>query len=558
MYYSPPEVKPMLKNTRITTVLLVSGLILFLVFAASSLLSVKYLNRSAESLKNLNHQVSATLGVADTTNWMRTARTTLLAAAVQLQNGGATPDAALKRARWRFDGALDYMRAYQAAPKFPGEDVLAKELAESYARYTGSIEKLFTALENRDVQKFLTLSGTEVVTTDEAYDTPLVKVINVNKAAAATITAQAQTDTHIAYAAIAVSALTFILCGLTVAMLLRRVLISPLRRTGEITSAIGRGDLTSSFPPLRNDEVGKVLQELQLMQDNLTGMVSEIKGGVRQVSQITAQISHDNLSLAARTGQQAAALEETAASMEQLSSTITLNADNASAASTAARAASDTASACGAVMQDVVSTMSGIRSSSVAISEITSVINGIAFQTNILALNAAVEAARAGEQGRGFAVVANEVRTLAQRSTQSAREIEKLIAESDANVRQGAEKVAQVSATTDRIIADVAGVTSLMGEVAAASSEQSKGIRQIGTAVTEMDSVTQQNATLVQASANAAGQLEEQVRVLDATVARFRLHGQEALQMKGERFRGENPAAASLENRVPSADWVKF
>ncbi|MCX2202498.1 methyl-accepting chemotaxis protein [Pantoea agglomerans] len=548
----------MLKNTRITTVLLISGLILFLVFTVSSLLSVKYLNRSAESLKNLNHQVSATLGVADTTNWMRTARTTLLAAAVQLQNGGATPDAALKRARWRFDGALDYMRAYQAAPKLPGEDVLAKELVESYARYTGSIEKLFTALGNRDVQKFLALSGTEVVAADEAYDIPLVKVINVNKAAAAAITAQAQTDTHIAYAAITVSALTFILCALTVAMLLRKVLIRPLQRTGEITAAIGQGDLTSSFPPPRNDEVGKVLQELQLMQDNLAGMVSEIKAGVRQVGQVTAQISHDNLSLAARTEQQAAALEETAASMEQLSSTITLNADNASAASTAARAASDTASACGAVMQDVVNTMSGIRSSSVAISEITSVINGIAFQTNILALNAAVEAARAGEQGRGFAVVANEVRTLAQRSTQSAREIEKLIAESDANVRQGAEKVAQVSATTDRIIADVAGVTSLMGEVAAASSEQSKGIRQIGTAVTEMDSVTQQNATLVQASANAAGQLEEQVRVLDATVARFRLHGQEAVQMKAEHVRADNSVAPSPQDPARSADWVKF
>ncbi|MDE8559403.1 methyl-accepting chemotaxis protein [Pantoea vagans] len=548
----------MLKNTRITTVLLVSGLVLFLVFTASSLLSVRYLNRSAESLKNLNYQVSATLGVADTTNWMRTARTTLLAAAVQLQGGGAAPDVVLKRARWRFDGALDYMRAYQAATKLPGEDALAKELAESYARYTGNIEKLFTALENRDVQKFLVLSGTDVAVADEAYDIPLRKVIDINKEAATVITKQAQTDTYIAYAAIAASTLTFIMCALTVAMLLRKILIKPLQLAGEITSAIGHGDLTSSFPPPRRDEVGKVLQELQLMQDNLTAMVGEIKGGVRLVSQITAQISHDNLSLAARTEQQAAALEETAASMEQLSSTITLNADNASAASTAARAASDTASACGAVMQDVVNTMSGIRSSSAAISEITSVINGIAFQTNILALNAAVEAARAGEQGRGFAVVANEVRTLAQRSTQSAREIEKLIAESDASVRQGAEKVAQVSATTDRIIADVAGVTSLMGEVAVASSEQSKGIRQIGTAVTEMDSVTQQNATLVQASANAAGQLEEQVQVLDATVAKFRLHEQEVAQVKAERIRTESPTVVSSVSHAHSADWVKL
>ena len=547
----------MLRSIRLITVLLLSGIFLFLVFSASSLLSVHYLQRSATSLEDLNHEVSATLGVADTTNWMRAARTTLLAAVPHVSDADPKAlDAALAQARFYYDGGIRFMKAYQASPKQAGEAPLAQELAARYADYTGQgIDALFAALQKRDVPLFLSLAGTKVVELDEAYRVPLDKVIALHKQASVNITDQAATDTRVAYAAVGISVALFLLASFLVAVILRRVLINPLRRAGEITSAIGAGDLTSAFPPVRNDEVGYVLQGLERMQAGLATMVSEIKRGVAEVHRVTEQISDGNHSLSSRTEQQAAALEETAASMEQLSSTVTLNAGNASVASTAAEAASGTAAECGAAMREVVMTMADIKASSQAIGEITTVINSIAFQTNILALNAAVEAARAGEQGRGFAVVANEVRTLAQRSTQSAREIEKLIAESDANVRLGEQRVARVSETTQKIIGDVKGVTSLMGEIAAASSEQSKGIGQIGIAVTEMDSVTQQNATLVQASAAATDVLGEQVRGLAGTIARFRLHGELTHAGTIPVTSRISPAPSALKH---AEEWVSF
>ncbi|WP_345827511.1 methyl-accepting chemotaxis protein [Erwinia sp. HDF1-3R] len=515
----------MLKNIRLTTLLLVSGLCLLGVFLASALLSAHYLQRSANSLKNLNREVSATLGVADTTNWMRAARTTLLAAVPHVTDSDPQAlNSALKQARFYYDGGMKFMVAYQAAPKMPGEQLLANELAARYTDYTGQgVSALFTALEKKDVPLFLQLAGTRVVALDEAYRVPLDKVIALHKQASVEITQQADRDSWTARLAAILSFGLFILTGLVIAMLLRRVLIAPLHRAGEVATAIGEGDLTSRFPPARNDEVGRLLQGLEGMQRSLNTLMGEIVQGVGEVARVTAQISDGNHSLSSRTEQQAAALEETAASMEQLSSTVTLNAANADVASGAAASASATARQCGEAMQDVVRSMSDIRTSATAISEITSVINGIAFQTNILALNAAVEAARAGEQGRGFAVVANEVRTLAQRSTHSAREIEKLIADSNLNVKQGEEKVALVTRTTEEIITSVTGVTSLMSEIASASSEQSKGISQIGVAVTEMDSVTQQNATLVQASATATTILEEQVQSLTGIISRFHL-----------------------------------
>lgn len=273
----------MLKNTRLTTILTLSGLFLFFVFLASSLLSVIYLNRSAESLKNLNHEVSATLGVADTTNWIRAARTTLLAAVPYAD--GSNPEAfnaALAQARFYYDGGLRFMQAYQAAPKMAGEAELSRELAARYNDYTEQgVGALFTALKKRDVPAFLMLAGTKVVALDEAYRVPLDKVIAIHKQSAVNITQQADTDTHIAYVAAGVSVILFILASVIVAVVLKNVLIKPLRRAGEVTAAIGAGDLTSEFHNLRNDEMGRLLQGLENMQLGLKTMVSEKRWSVK-------------------------------------------------------------------------------------------------------------------------------------------------------------------------------------------------------------------------------------------------------------------------------------
>ncbi|MDN5679558.1 MAG: methyl-accepting chemotaxis protein [Ewingella sp.] len=302
-----------------------------------------------------------------------------------------------------------------------------------------------------------------------------------------------------------------------------RQLTHPLRATLATAELIAKGDLTAAQPTARRDELGMLMNAVAGMSQNLRNMIYEIRTGVGQVSHAAAEIAAGNTDLSSRTEQQAAAVEETAASMEQLSSTVKQNAENAHHASKLASDASQTATLGGKQVGDVVLTMQQISSSSKRIAEITSVINGIAFQTNILALNAAVEAARAGEQGRGFSVVASEVRTLAQRSAQAAKEIEGLIAESVERVNTGAKLVESTGRTMQDIVQSVTNVRDIMGEIASASDEQSRGITQISHAIVEMDSTTQQNAALVEQSAAAADSLEEQSRLLTEAVSVFRL-----------------------------------
>jgi methyl-accepting chemotaxis protein-2 (aspartate sensor receptor) len=321
----------------------------------------------------------------------------------------------------------------------------------------------------------------------------------------------------------AIITLAALFIGALIAWRITRQITYPLRATLATAELIAKGDLTAAQTTTRRDELGMLMNAVAGMSHNLRNMIYEIRMGVSQVSHAAAEIAAGNTDLSSRTEQQAAAVEETAASMEQLSSTVKQNAENAHHASQLASDASKTATLGGKQVSDVVVTMQQISGSSKRIAEITSVINGIAFQTNILALNAAVEAARAGEQGRGFSVVASEVRSLAQRSAQAAKEIEGLIAESVERVNNGAKLVENTGRTMQDIVQSVTHVRDIMGEIASASDEQSRGIAQVSQAIVEMDSTTQQNAALVEQSSAAADSLEDQSRVLTKAVSVFRL-----------------------------------
>ncbi|ADO09603.1 methyl-accepting chemotaxis protein [Pantoea vagans] len=301
------------------------------------------------------------------------------------------------------------------------------------------------------------------------------------------------------------------------------MLVRPLESIRTHFAVIATGDLSQPVADFGRNCVGKLVPLLSAMQDSLREAVSAIRSGTENISRGAAEISAGNNDLSSRTEEQAAALEQTAASMEQLTATVKFNADNARQASLLAETATTTAQRGGQLVSEVVSTMEGISGSSKKIAEITNVINGIAFQTNILALNAAVEAARAGEQGRGFAVVASEVRNLAQRSANAAKEIATLIEDSVQRVGKGAELVSTTGGTMNNILKSVQDVDAIMKQIASASEEQSKGISQVGTAVTEMDSVTQQNASLVEEVSAAASALALQTEALQASVSKFRL-----------------------------------
>lgn len=383
----------------------------------------------------------------------------------------------------------------------------------------------------------------------------------VNKGISTLVTSQTQKNLDIiqrVMVIMALVALCAVATGLLIAWLLTRQMTRQIRHNLTLAERIAQGDLTAVIEPQSTDELGRLTMAMAAMNDRLREMISQIKESVVHVANASSEISAGNTDLASRTEEQSAAVVETAASMEQLTSTVKRNADNAREASQLASVAADHARSGGKIVGDVVSTMGAITESSKKITEIISVINGISFQTNILALNAAVEAARAGEQGRGFAVVAGEVRSLAQRSAQAAKEIEGLIQESVERVHTGSEMANKAGSTMGQIVASVTNVSGIMNEISDASEEQSRGIDQIGKAVTELDSTTQQNAALVQESSAAASSLEQQADQLAQLVSVFRL-GNET-QDKQRR-----PAVAQVPGRLrpvalpaQGGDWESF
>ncbi|SSW72956.1 methyl-accepting chemotaxis protein [Achromobacter agilis] len=334
---------------------------------------------------------------------------------------------------------------------------------------------------------------------------------------------------------------------------LRRRVLLPLKEAGNHFDRIAGGDLTARVDVRNTNEIGQLFAALKRMQESLTRTVSAVRRGVDEINVGSHEIAAGNTDLSSRTEQQAASLEETAASMEELASTVKQNADNARQANQLAASASDVAERGGSAVSEVVGTMQEISASSRKISEIVSVIDGIAFQTNILALNAAVEAARAGEQGKGFAVVAGEVRSLAQRSAQAAKEIKGLIEDSVTKVGAGSQQVERAGATMQEIVASVKRVTDIMGEISAASDEQSSGIDQVNRAVSQMDEVTQQNAALVEEAAAAAGSLQEQAQRLAEAVAVFKINAGEVIEVPAHRLSSVRASGDGASLQAPDA-----
>ncbi|NSX13634.1 MCP four helix bundle domain-containing protein [Cupriavidus taiwanensis] len=339
-----------------------------------------------------------------------------------------------------------------------------------------------------------------------------------------------------------------VLLGVLLARALSRQLGGEPGYAAAIAARIAEGDFSSPVTTRAGDK-SSLVYAMQQMQQQLSRMVRDFKASAESIGSASREIAAGNNDLSQRTEQQAASLEQTASSMEELTSTVRQNADNARQASGLAANASDTALRGGEVVGRVVQTMDEINDASKKIVDIIGVIEGIAFQTNILALNAAVEAARAGEQGRGFAVVAGEVRSLAQRSANAAKEIKGLIGDTVERVDNGSALVGQAGKTMDEIVQAVKRVTDIMGEISAASAEQSSGIEQVNQAVAQMDEVTQQNAALVEEAAAAAGALEEQASRLQSAVATFRLAAEDE---RADRFE-VLPAAATVPAKTQRA-----
>jgi methyl-accepting chemotaxis protein len=329
-------------------------------------------------------------------------------------------------------------------------------------------------------------------------------------------------------------------------VLLTRSITRPIDQAVQLAVSVSEGDLTARVDATGKDEVSKLLAALGRMSQNLEGIVSRVRQSSDSIATGSAQIADGNADLSQRTDEQASALQQTAATMGQLGTTVRNNADSAKQANQLAQGASAVASQGGEVVGKVVTTMQGINDSSRKIGDIISVIDGIAFQTNILALNAAVEAARAGEQGRGFAVVASEVRSLAQRSAEAAKEIKALIGRSVEQVEQGTILVDQAGKTMGEIVSAIQRVTDIVAEISAASVEQSSGVQQVGEAVGQMDRATQQNAALVEESAAAAESLKGQAQQLVQAVALFKVS-----QKDGMLSEAGVAAPATAERRSP-------
>jgi methyl-accepting chemotaxis protein-2 (aspartate sensor receptor) len=453
-------------------------------------------------------------------------------------------------------GALDAMdgllQKFNAVQKSPEQQKLASAISGSAGDLIKTIRGQAAAIEKGDLDAFNALNEQMVAPARQFHDSLAALAHYAGQRNAVMIADFNRTDSLFKWLYRGLALFTLLLLP-AVYLGLRRLVVIPLTGAVKRLDAIARADLSEHIGVQGDNEIGRLFAAMRRMQQSLGKIVREARGSSNSIYVGASEIARGNADLSARTEEQAASLEETATSMEQITATVKQNADNARQASSLANDASATASHGGEVMDQVTATMRGISDSSKKVAEITGMIDSIAFQTNILALNASVEAARAGEQGRGFAVVAGEVRNLAGRSAEAAREIKQLIESSSQQVSGGSALVEQAGHTMREVVSAVKRVTDIMDEISAASQEQSSGIEQINQAVGQMDEVTQQNAALVEQITAAAASLEEQACRLESSVAVFRLPEtppQAAAQGRPSAARPSDQDASTMTQRV--------
>ena len=441
----------------------------------------------------------------------------------------STEEAAMREVEHRMDGLLQSIEKdkaeYAKLISSPAEDAMYKEFDANWKAYLVEHQKLLELSKANQTDQAKALILGESRRLYFASSKLLQQLVDLNNQDALDTSARGGVLYNQSRTLILGFLLVVVAMGAAFAVLIARSIVRPIRQAVDVAEHIAGGDLTQSIRVERSDETGQLLSAIQKMQGALSHLVNSVRQNAEGVAMASAQIAQGNQDLSSRTEQQASALEETSASMEQMGSTASQNADNARAASQLASSASSVAVQGGEVVGQVVQTMKDINESSRKISDIIGVIDGIAFQTNILALNAAVEAARAGEQGRGFAVVAAEVRNLAQRSAEAAKEIKGLINASVERVEQGTALVDQAGGTMQEVVQSIQRVTDIVGEISSASQEQNAGVSQVAEAVSNMDQATQQNAALVEESASAAASLRQQADQLVHAVSVFRTDG---------------------------------
>lgn len=487
-----------------------------------SIFQLTNLNRATDEIGNdLMPSSIAGLGMKESVSRMRSQEAQLATA--------ENPEEAKKYAE-RTNEAVEAFRKYHTTflkEADTSDDKKAlDELLLAFNEYAQFSNKIGSLAKEGKTQEAIAVLRTESSNSNKKMRGMLDKIVDAQIVAGQLAASNSNKLFLNARMLIVIAMIASIAIGFSMAIWLARIVSTPLRNAVSLAQSIATGDLTRSVEAESTCETGQLIRALSEMNASLLTVVSEVRAGTEQINSAAIEIASGNLDLSSRTEEQASALEETASSMEEITATVKHNGDNARQANILSQTATSIAVKGGSVVSEVVSTMTSINESSKKIVDIISVIDGIAFQTNILALNAAVEAARAGEQGRGFAVVASEVRSLAQRSASAAKEIKELINDSVEKVSQGTRLVDSAGSTMQEVVDSVKRVSDIISEITAAGQEQTSGIEQINQAIIQMDSVTQQNSALVEEAAAAAATLQEQSANLVQVVSVFKLDQQ--------------------------------